>query len=310
MKDLTVKTLVLACGLTMAGSAMALRPPGGGGGGGGYYGGGGGIGRNSTASVAGAGGGGSSWTHGSIVTGAAIGTRSDQASPEIGAPSLDGYARLMPVADDEVPTFDTFLVCGPGRPVAPLGWRLENRILSVTPSFTSAGVAIVVTDVAGNSTAWWLTDRVTTSSPATSAALATIRGADVLRADPERCIVQLDCDYTAPGGDISATTVTLTLRRGSTLVEVSIDGPGAEWGMGNTEATTTSAAGWARSANTFLTYPRGSLDGTVQWASTAASTERATFGVGVGVDVGLVSNASLASMWFAGSTETVRIVRP
>lgn len=35
MKDLTVKTLVLACGLTMAGSAMALRPPGGGGGGGG-----------------------------------------------------------------------------------------------------------------------------------------------------------------------------------------------------------------------------------------------------------------------------------
>ena len=279
---------------------------GAGGGGGGLYGGGGGEAFTYFAGDfdrrAGSGGGGSSKGSGvsqTLVTGFQAG---------------DGEVIITPVRD--VLPVDRHKLTGVGITDAPFGWELANGIIKVTPAYRGDALNL---DVAGwNGSKWspmarWqLTDNGVTTVPAA----ASITGVQILANTMDRCSIRVSLEA---GAKALSYVVTLTLRRGSPLVDVrvvsvtpksfgfGISGNATAVTGGGLVATTADADGnkWLMTTTALATSV---LSGMAGWYQSASDTSMV---VGLGflpAGFGTVTAANLVEQWFAATSASIRAV--
>ena len=291
-----------------AGNSAGIDGIGGGGGGGGVYGGGGGqamttfVG-DTTRRAAGSGGGGSSKGTGlsqSIVTG-----------HQIGAGEL-----FLTAVTDTLPV-DRHTLTGYAIPDSPQGWELSNGLILVTPVYRSDAFMLDVST--WNGAGWsppkrfWLTDNGSTSVPAAAGAT----GVAVLTNTPDRCTIQVTLEGSAKS---AAYTTTLTLRRGSPLVEMRTASIGAKaFGVAATGASA-AVTGGGRVASVADSAGNKWLMVAAQGGSAAPASHSGWFlataamshTVGVGflpAGFGATTESDLVAQWFAATTATIRAVK-
>jgi hypothetical protein len=285
-------------------SAPRLEFYGAGGGGGGYYGGGGGA-TGQNFKPAGDGGGGSSYLDPAV-------TSLTRAS---GWSRGHGSVTISPVVEELA--FDRYTVVGTNAGLSTFGWELSNGLVRVWPMYIADRVSFLTSMWNGEDWSlpveWFVTDVENATYPAA----LRIVSASVIRNSPEACVVRLGIQSNS---SFESMDMTLSLRRGSSLVDLTVDAPNVrDWGLraGSTIACST------RTGNG-LVQTTANSDGTRVLAVTTYPATRVVSGqpgfymttavdslqvaFGWYADAFTPSSQDIIDQWYAGVTENVRAV--
>ena len=227
----------------------------------------------------------------------------------------DGEVIITPVRD--VLPVDRHKLTGVGITDAPFGWELANGIIKVTPAYRGDALNLDVATWNGSKWSpmarWQLTDNGVT----TTAAAAAITGVQVLNNTMDRCSIRISLET---GAKALSYVVTLTLRRGSPLVDVRVVSVTAKlFGFGIFTSGATAVTGGGLVATT------ADADGNKWLMTTTASATSVTSGMAgwyrtlsaTSMVVGLgflpagfspVTAANLVEQWFAATSASIRAV--
>lgn len=281
---------------------------GGGGGGGGVYGGGGGsswwyfTGVNDQK--AGSGGGGSS--------------KGTGLSESFSTGYQEGHGEVLVIPVLEALPVRLATCTGLDSEGSAFGWQIENGMVRMHPVYRADVFQLEVSGWNGSAwttpVKWQLTDNGVTSTPAT----ATVTGVNVLYNEPERCTLVVSMEA---GTKAQALTATVTLRRGSTLVDVMVQSTvGKTYGFGLAASNASGSSvvsgnggivqtGTGTSNNRWLiTTTATATAQTTGFAGFYRTVNNSRLVVGLGFVTSPADPIPLVNRWFSATSSTVRVV--